>query len=134
MLISHVMNLLARFSAQIYCLMRLIVGFLFACHGAQKLFGVLGGHKELHDPMGLIGGILEFGCGVLIALGLFTAIAAFLASGEMAVAYFMAHASKSFWPIVNKGELAVFYCFVFLFISAYGDGPISLGAMFHRKP
>src|ERR1700750_60164 len=100
--------------------MRLIVGCLFTCHGAQKIFGVLGGHQELHDPMGLIGGIIEFAGGVLIALGLFTRIAAFLSSGEMAVAYFMAHASRSFWPIVNKGELAVVYCFVFLFIAAYG--------------
>jgi putative oxidoreductase len=127
------MTWLSRYSAQIYCLMRLIVGFLFACHGAQKLFGVLGGRRELHDPMGLIGGAIEFAGGVLVAIGLFTAIAAFLSSGEMAVAYFMVHASRGFFPIVNKGESAVLYCFVFLFIAAYGDGPISVGAAFHRK-
>src|SRR5206468_9481048 len=125
------MTWLSRYSAQIYCLMRLIVGFLFACHGAQKLFGVLGGRRELHDPMGLIAGAIEFAGGVLVAIGLFTAIAAFLSSGEMAVAYFMVHASRGFFPIVNKGESAVLYCFVFLFIAAYGDGPISVGAAFH---
>src|SRR5256885_15256410 len=101
---------LGRFSEAIYALMRLVVVFLFACHGAQKLFGLLGGKAELHDPQGLIAGIVEFGGGTLIAIGLLTSLAAFIACGEMAVAYFMAHAPRGFFPIVNKGELAVVYC------------------------
>ncbi|HLP99511.1 MAG TPA: DoxX family protein, partial [Candidatus Limnocylindria bacterium] len=106
------MKILNRFSDQLFSLMRLVAGFLYACHGAQKLFGVLGGARELHDPWGLAAGIIEFGGGVLIALGLFTTIAAFVASGEMAVAYFRAHAPHGFWPIRNRGELAVLFCFV----------------------
>jgi putative oxidoreductase len=111
----------------------LVLGFLFACHGAQKLFGVLGGHRELHDPVRLVAGLIEFGGGILIAVGLFTRVGAFIASGEMAVAYFMAHAGRGFWPIVNKGELAVVYCFFFLFIAAHGDGPFSVRAAIRRE-
>jgi len=69
-----------------------------------------------------IGGLIELVGGVLIALGIFTSIAAFIASGEMAVAYFMAHFKDGFWPIQNKGELAVLYCFVFLYIAMRGSG------------
>ena len=105
--------------------MRLVVGFLYACHGAQKLFGVLGGTPQHHGLM-LAAGVIEFGGGILIALGLFTSLAAFIASGEMAAGYFMVHAKASFWPILNKGELAVAYCFVFLFIAAHGAGGYSL--------
>ena len=106
----------------LYSLMRLIAGFLFACHGAQKLFGVLGGPQMIHNPMMLAAGIIEFIGGVLIALGVFTTFAAFVASGEMAFAYFMGHAPHGFWPILNHGELAVVYCFVFLYIASRGDG------------
>src|SRR5205807_1744917 len=122
---------LGRFSEEIYALMRLVVGFLFACHGAQKLFGVLGGQKA-RDPLMLFGGVIEFGGGVLIALGLLTSIAAFIASGEMAVGYFMAHAPHGFFPIVNKGELAVVYCFIFLYISAKGGGVWSADGVMRR--
>ena len=108
------MPFLNLFSDLLYSLMRLIAGFLFACHGAQKLFGVLGGPQMLHNPMMLAAGIIEFIGGVLIALGVFTTFAAFIASGEMAFAYFMGHAPHGFWPIVNHGELAVLYCFAFL--------------------
>src|SRR6185503_417241 len=94
---------LGKWSEHTFALLRIVSGALFACHGAQKLFGALGGHQELHDPMILTAGIIEFVGGLLIALGLFASFAAFLASGEMAVAYFMVHASKGFWPIINKG-------------------------------
>lgn len=114
-----------RFSDIAYSIMRIIVGFLFACHGAQKLFGVLGGRRELHDVQGLVAGLIEFGAGVAVAIGIFTAIAAFIASGEMAVAYFKAHAPHGFWPILNHGELAVLYCFAFLYISTQGEGVLS---------
>jgi len=114
--------ILGAFESPIYSLMRFVVGVLFACHGAQKLFGVLGGHSMIHNPLMLAGGIIEFGGGLLIAIGLLTSVAAFIAAGEMAVAYFMAHARGGFWPIVNKGELAVVYCFIFLYIAAHGSG------------
>lgn len=122
-----------RFSDVAYSIMRIIVGFLFACHGAQKLFGVLGGRKELHDLQGLVAGLIEFGAGVAVAIGIFTAIAAFIASGEMAVAYFKAHAPHGFWPIVNHGELAVVYCFIFLYISTQGEGVLSLQRLAGRR-
>ena len=120
------MAFLNLFSDLLYSLMRLIAGFLFACHGAQKLFGVLGGPQMIHNPMMLAAGIIEFVGGVLIALGVFTTFAAFIASGEMAFAYFMGHAPHGFWPILNHGELAVVYCFVFLYIASRGDGVWSL--------
>ncbi|HVO12750.1 MAG TPA: DoxX family protein [Vicinamibacteria bacterium] len=106
-----------------YAILRLFAGVLFACHGAQKLFGVLGGHKMLGSPLMTAAGIIELGGGVLIALGLFAGWAAFLAAGQMAVAYFMVHAHKGTWPIQNGGELAVLYCFLFLFIASRGSGP-----------
>jgi putative oxidoreductase len=112
-----------------YAIMRLIVGLLFACHGAQKLFGVLGGQSEIHEPEGLVAGVVEFVGGLLIAVGVFARVAAFIASGEMAVAYFKAHASRSFWPILNHGELAILYCFAFLYIGFQGAGSWSLHSL-----
>jgi len=78
-------------------------------------------------------GVLELVCGLLIALGLFTSFAAFIASGEMAAAYFMAHYPKSFWPILNSGELATLYCFLFLYIAATGPGIWSLDSSFRKR-
>jgi putative oxidoreductase len=123
------MSFLNRFAGQFYSFLRLIVGFLFACHGAQKLFGVLGGAQLLHIPLMLAAGIIEFFGGLLIALGVFTAYAAFIASGEMAFAYFTVHAPQGFWPIRNHGELAVVYCFLFLYIASHGDGAWSLRSL-----
>jgi len=120
------MQFLKRFSDQLYSLMRLAAGFLLACHGAQKLFGVLGSPQMVHVPLMLAAGIIEFFGGVLIALGAFTAVAAFVASGEMATAYFLQHAPHGFWPIRNHGELAVLLCFVFLYIASHGDGTWSV--------
>ncbi len=108
--------------------MRFVLGLMFACHGAQKLFGMFGGKGGAQGMM-LVGGIIELGCGLLIALGLLTRPAAFLASGMMAVAYFMAHFPGGFLPIVNKGELAVVYCFAFLYIFFRGGGLLSLDSM-----
>jgi putative oxidoreductase len=125
---------LAPHTERIYALFRFMVGVLFACHGAQKLFGALGGQKMTSNPMMLAAGIIEFAGGLLIAIGLLTAWAAFIASGEMAVAYFMVHAKGGFWPLLNKGEAAVLYCFAFLYIAARGSGPYSVDAMWRRKP
>jgi putative oxidoreductase len=118
---------LGAYSSYLYAVMRIVVGLLFACHGAQKLFGVLGGvdgqggSAPLFSLFGLAG-IIELVGGLLIAVGLMTGYAAFVASGEMAGAYFMEHAPRSFWPIQNTGELAVLYCFVFLYIASTGAG------------
>jgi putative oxidoreductase len=124
---------LTRHSEPLYAIMRVVVGLLFACHGAQKLFGVLGGQSRLANPQLLTAGVIEFGGGVLIALGLWAGYAAFVASGEMAVAYFTVHAPQGFWPIVNKGELPVLYCFVFLYIASRGSGPLSVDALTMKK-
>jgi putative oxidoreductase len=112
---------LGRYSEPLYSIMRLVVGLLFSFHGAQKLFGAFGGQAQTSNPMMLLAGLIEI-CGLLIAVGLLASWAAFLASGEMAVAYFMVHAPGSLFPIVNKGELAVLYCFVFLYIAALTHG------------
>jgi putative oxidoreductase len=126
---------LGKYAVLIYAVLRLVAGFLFACHGAQKLFGVLGGHSELSDPEGLIAGLIEFVGGSMIAVGLLSSYAAFIASGEMAVAYFKAHFPHGFWPIMNFGELAALYSFLFLYMAAHGSGPYSLDALLaNRRP
>lgn len=112
--------------------MRLVVGLLLVCHGAQKLFGMFGGKGGAEGLM-LLGGIIELAGGLMIALGFLTRPAAFIASGFMAVAYFMAHAPNSPFPIVNKGELAVVYCFVFLYIFFRGGGALSLDGMIWKS-
>ncbi len=119
--------ILGRWSEPIYALLRIMVGFLYACHGAQKLFGLFGwpGPAPAHGLM-LAAGSIEFGCGLLLVLGLFVSPAAFLASGEMAAAYFLVHYPQGFWPIKNKGELAVAYCFLFLYFASRGAGVFSL--------
>jgi putative oxidoreductase len=123
------MNSLSRFAGPVYCLLRLIVGLLFACHGGQKLLGIPPGGHGPGEGIFYLGAWLELVLGFLVAFGLFTRIAAFIASGEMAVAYFMVHAKGGFYPIVNHGESAVLYCFVFLFIFFYGPGRWSLDAL-----
>lgn len=120
---------LAKYSDLAYAILRLIVGFLFTCHGLQKVFGLLGGRVQLSDPLGAISGMIELVGGVMIAFGLQTGYAAFLSSGLMAVAYFKVHAARGFWPIQNKGELAVLYCFVFLYMATRGSGRYSLDAL-----
>jgi putative oxidoreductase len=113
-------QLLGRFSSQIYALFRIVAGLLFACHGAQKLFGLFGGHQvTLMSQMGLAG-VVEFGGGLLIAAGFLTGVAAIIASGEMAWAYFQAHAPRGALPIQNGGELAAVYSFAFLYIASKG--------------
>ena len=114
--------------------MRIIVGLLFATHGAQKLFGMFGGKGGAAGMM-LVAGIIELVGGLLVALGLLTRPAAFLASGTMAAAYFMAHAGGGWNPVMNKGELAVVYCFLFLYMFFRGAGPLSLdGVIGGRNP
>jgi putative oxidoreductase len=117
---------LGPYADRLYAIFRIVVGFLFSFHGMQKLFGAFGGQQvELASLQGLAG-IIELVCGLLVMIGLLTSWAAFLASGEMAVAYFMVHFPKGFWPIENGGELAALYCFAFLYIAARGSGPWSV--------
>jgi len=115
-------RVLGRFAPQLYALMRITTGLLFACHGAQKLFGVLGGQQVVFASLFGAAGVIEFVGGILIAIGFLTGTVAFIASGEMAYAYFTAHMPKGGAPIQNGGELAALYCFVFLYIAARGAG------------
>jgi putative oxidoreductase len=125
---------LGRYGDVLYALMRFVVGALFACHGAQKLFGVLGGQAVPHGNTKMMAaGIIELVGGALVAIGLQAGTAAFVASGQMAVAYFTVHGPGGFWPIVNKGELAVLYCFVFFYIASRGSGPYSVDSMSRGK-
>ena len=126
-------RVLGRFTNEFYAFLRIVAGFLFACHGAQKLLGALGGHQvQLASQFGLAG-IIEMVGGTLIAIGLFTSPVAFVASGEMAFAYFQVHAPKSLWPIQNGGELAVLYCFLFLYMASRGSGPLSVDRLVRGK-
>jgi putative oxidoreductase len=125
------MRFLERFTEPCYALFRIVFGLLFACHGAQKVFGALGGQKA-GAPLMIVGGWIELVAGILILVGLFAGLAAFISSGEMAVAYFMVHASGGFWPIVNHGEPAVMYCFAFLYIAARGSGIWSIDQLRRR--
>jgi putative oxidoreductase len=126
------MNSLNRFADPFYSIMRLVIGLMFACHGLDKIFGTFAGKTEALPPLMMVGGWLEIICGFLIALGLLTRIAAFVGSGEMAVAFFMMHAPKGLIPYVNKGELAVVYCFIFFYIVLRGPGSWSIDAMIGR--
>ncbi|MGE0869134.1 MAG: DoxX family protein [Kofleriaceae bacterium] len=123
-------HITARVEPHAWAALRVIAGVMFAFHGAQKMFGLFGKAAVTFGSQKWFGGIIELVCGLLIAVGLFTRSAAFLASGTMAVAYFQFHwklqAGDRFWPIVNGGELAVVYCFLFLFIAARGAGRYSL--------
>jgi putative oxidoreductase len=129
---THTNTCCAKISPCLLSILRIAIAFLFLQHGGQKLFGYPpGGHKvELNSLLGLAG-ILELGGGLLMLVGFLTRPVAFILSGEMAVAYFKAHASNGlgFWPVQNHGELAVLYCFVFLYLAAAGAGPLSVDAL-----
>ncbi|HEX8184164.1 MAG TPA: DoxX family protein [Blastocatellia bacterium] len=124
---------LGKYAPYLYALLRIIAGLLFAMHGAQKLFGwPVPGPPQLNTMM-LAAAIIELVCGLLIAIGLLTNYAAFIASGEMAVAFFIAHVGpKGLLPIANGGEPAVLYCFLFLYMAAQGSGPLSVDAALRR--
>lgn len=125
----------ATWSPRILGVLRIITGFLFLQHGSAKLLGAP--HNAMFDGLQLmslmgLAGVLELGGGVLIVLGLFTRPVAFILSGMMAVAYFMAHATKGFLPILNQGELAVMFCFVFLYFSVAGSGSYGIDATLRK--
>ena len=126
----------ARWTSSLLSLLRVVVGFLFVIHGTQKLFSfpapAPGGPFDVTTMFGAAG-LIELIGGALIIAGLFTRAVAFVLAGEMAVAYFQMHAPKGFWPILNGGELAVLYCFTFLFMAAAGGGRWSLDALIGRS-
>src|SRR3954451_17244999 len=114
-----------RWQSRARSVLRIMVGFLLAPHGAQKLYGFLAPPGMPSFPMFSqfwVGGVLEFFGGLLLILGLFTRPVAFLLSGMLAVAYFQVHARGGFWPLANQGELAVLYCFVLLYLAVAGGG------------
>lgn len=110
------------YESQTYAAFRIVVGLLFLWHGTQKLFGFPLPAPEAPAFVIWVAGSIELVGGVLVMIGLFTGWAAFLCSGLMAAAYWMQHGLNAFFPLVNRGELAVLYCFAFLFISARGAG------------
>ncbi len=124
-------TILAGYAPQAYAAMRIIFGLLFLCHGLQKVFGLFGGVNGAAAPLlSLLGiaGLIEVVTGALIAVGFAAGTAAFIASGQMAVAYFAGHFPAGSWPIQNDGELAVLYCFVFLYMATRGSGIWGLDA------
>jgi putative oxidoreductase len=126
-----VQSFLESWRPRVLSIMRIVTAFLFMQHGGQKMFGFPAPQRYEFDPVSLSGvaGILEVFGGLLILIGLFTRPTAFLLSGLMAFAYFIAHAPRGFWPIVNGGELAVLFCFVFLYLSVSGGGKWSIDSI-----
>ena len=125
---------LGRFSPGAFALLRLVSGLLMACHGGAHVLGMF--TPQMKAPLGSlvgVGGVLELVGGFLIAFGLFGSFAAFILSGQMAFAYFMMHAKGGFFPIVNHGEAAVLYCFIFLYIACHGSGAFSLDQLLFRR-
>jgi putative oxidoreductase len=127
-----------RLAGATHALLRIVAGALFICPGGMILLGWFGGMPPQPGgggvpPLIVAAGWIELVGGVAILLGLFTRLVAFITSGEMAVAYFMAHFPNGFWPIQNHGEPAVLFCFIFLFLSASGAGPFSLDQVIRRR-
>lgn len=128
--------MLAVWAPRVLSLLRIIAALLFMEHGLMKLFAFPGPQPGVPDPLPVIlvaAAWIEVVGGGLIALGLFTRAAAFLCSGQMAVAYFMAHGSQGFWPALNGGEAAILYCFIFLYLVFAGGGTWSLDALVRKK-
>ncbi len=130
---------LSKFQTPALNLLRIMTGFLFFPHGAQKLFGLFGGFGGQPGAtaplLSLIGvaGVLEFFGGLLVMCGLLTRPVAFILSGQMAAAYFMAHSPQGVWPLLNRGELAALYSFVFLFLAAGGGGDFSIDGVLVKR-
>jgi putative oxidoreductase len=128
---------LSRWQPQLLALLRIVTGLLFLEHATQKFFAFPAPFPMPGPlpPMLIAAGAIELVAGVLVTLGLFTRLAAFVASGEMAIAYFMGHFPQGFWPAVNKGEAAILYCFIFLYLAAAGAGAWSVdGARARNAP
>ncbi|MGA3140895.1 MAG: DoxX family protein [Xanthobacteraceae bacterium] len=123
---------LARISPYVLSLLRIMAALLFLQHGLSKFFGfpsANGPHPTALFDLEWFAALIEFGGGVLLTLGLFTRVVALVASGEMAIGYFLFHAPQNFYPALNHGELAIMFCFVFLYLIFAGAGPLSLDAL-----
>lgn len=131
------MGFLDRFSAPLLSVLRIVSALLFIAHGTAKLFQFPATEMFASPPpvgdLMWIAGVLEAGGGALLLMGLFTRPVAFVLSGMMAVAYWMAHAPQSFYPIQNGGDAAILFCFVFLYIAAAGGGSVSIDRMLTKK-
>jgi putative oxidoreductase len=124
---------MSRYEEIVLGVLRAVAGLMLMQHGAQKLLGLLGGEVAPTLSRGWFAGVLELVLGALVAVGLATRVSAFVLAGEMAFAYFLVHAPNGFWPVVNRGELAALYCFVFLYLAARGGGRYSLDAALARR-
>ena len=127
---------LSLWAPRVLSILRLVTALLFLQHGLMKLFDFPGPQPGAPDPLPtvlLAAAWIEVVGGALIAVGLFTRVAAFIGSGQMAVAYFVAHGSQGFWPALNQGELAIMFCFVFFYLVFAGPGPWSLDAIVRKK-
>jgi putative oxidoreductase len=120
-------------SDRLYALMRIVVAFVYFCHGTQKLFGWPQGQTVYGKPLLVTAGVIEVFLGFLIIVGFQTSLVAFICSGEMAAAYFIVHLPQGFLPIVSHGELPVLFCFVFLYVASRGAGPWSIDSLLSRK-
>lgn len=129
-------TVIGRFSPRVFAILRIVAGLMFTLHGSQKVLGwppMEGGGGSL-PTIAIVAGIIELVTGPLIVIGLFAGWAALIASGEMAVAYFMGHASRGGpIPLINKGELAVLYCFLWLYVAAHGAGIWSVDSAIRRR-
>ena len=124
---------LGRFAPHLYAILRFIAGAMFFLHGSQKILGWPGEKMPSLPAIAVAAGWIEMITGALIAVGLLGSFAAFIASGQMAFAYWMGHGLKgSFWPTVNQGELAALYCFLFLYFAAVGSGIWSIDSLMNR--
>ena len=130
--------LLSRWQPQLLAILRIVTALLFLEHGTAKLFHFPVAQPGAPDPlptMLLAAAVIELVAGLLVGLGLFTRLAAFIAAGEMAVAYLMGHFTRGFWPVVNQGDAAILFCFVFLYLAAAGPGTWSIdGARTRSAP
>ena len=128
---------LTAWAPRVLSLLRIMTALLYMEHGTQKMLNFPidgpGADGTPLPPMALASGILEIVLGALVALGLFTRPAAFIASGHMAAAYFIAHAPQSFWPVANGGDASIMFCFAFLYLAFAGPGPWSLDAIVRKK-
>ena len=124
---------ISKYETQAYAVLRIVAGFLFLWHGSQKLFDFPASGHEIPSYIIYIGGSIEFFGGLLVMIGLWTRWAAFINSGMMAYAYWSAHGTHAILPILNNGELAMIYCFLFLFISSKGSGVFSVDHFLQQR-
>jgi len=132
------MELIKKRREDVYALFRIVIGLLFTCHGAQKLFGLFASGESAHMPAfgswpGWWSGAIEFFGGAAVLLGVFTHVAALICSGSMAYAYFVVHQPLGLWPIENSGESAAIYCWAFLLIAFFGPGKYALSTLLQRS-